>query len=488
MITRLFPQQPRNFKSVFTLFYIMWGLIFGFLISGCDGGSDGPAGPTGKLAFHVQWGTLGVSAASAVPEGDNSTQLAAMECEENGIFWVNAVVYDGSNNEYLTESELWHCDAHGGTIPFIPVGANRKIVLFGNNAEHKILYRGEVGNITVSANAVNNVGLINASYFVPTEGSYNIESETFSWKSVAGASSYQLQVSRNIGFTDIEIDKTVDRASSGASGLFSLEDTHYWRVRSIDFDKRQSAWSHIWHFGAPPDNQVGPEVLSTAPRNGEENVSRNLTLVTVLFDKPMDVRLGNVDVEQRTEVWEVYDFESTRAWDNSGQRLYIYGSFTETQSDRFRFRLTGFRDPDGNLLNPNPYEFEFTIATTSPQVPPQVVFSDPSNGATVSCYDLQNFNSNVNIVFSKPMNISAGVIRAIYTIEVEHTDHWPFQPTDWSSDGLVLTVMVSDNTREFVCGTQQVTLNLSGFMDTEGLALSPEPTEIIYNIYQPEYY
>ena len=87
-----------------------------------------------------------------------------MDCELIDV--IECIVYDGSNNELA--SETFDCSAHQGTIDNIPVGSNRKVIILGIDVSGNIIYYGEVLGVTIAAGQTNNLGTIDAYYFIPT--------------------------------------------------------------------------------------------------------------------------------------------------------------------------------------------------------------------------------------------------------------------------------------------------------------------------------
>jgi hypothetical protein len=221
------------------------GMLAGFtlcLFISCGGDSSESAGQTGSLSFQIQWETVGsdISGQVADPSG--------IDCDGEGVFWVNAVIYDRLN-QYITESDPWHCYAHAGTME-VPAGSDRKVVIFGKNAANEILYRGQKSHINISGNRITDAGLIVANYFVPTDGDSTYcgtyPNYYFSWKAVKSAASYEFQIARDISFESLMVSVIIDNPKTDCYSLNYIDNPYYWRVRSIDFDGFKSAWSQIW--------------------------------------------------------------------------------------------------------------------------------------------------------------------------------------------------------------------------------------------------
>ena len=161
VIYRVFSKRPR--------WLIPGGLIIFlvYLFISCGGGESETTNKSGSLAFQIQWETAGTSTAY-FNNTDHVAIPSEIDCEEEGVFWVNVKLYDRSN-KYLTE-EGWHCSAHAGTISNIPTGSDHMIVISGKNANSEILYRGYKTKIDVLENQITNAGLIVMYSFVPTGG------------------------------------------------------------------------------------------------------------------------------------------------------------------------------------------------------------------------------------------------------------------------------------------------------------------------------
>ncbi len=69
----------------------------------------------------------------------------------------------------------------------------------------------------------------------------------FQWHSVSTATSYQLQVSSNTGFTDIVYQDSLIIATTSSGGSYSFGTKYFWRVRAINL-AGEGAWSPIWSY------------------------------------------------------------------------------------------------------------------------------------------------------------------------------------------------------------------------------------------------
>lgn len=244
VIYRVFSKRPRWLIQGGLL--IFWVCLF----IGCGGGEFESTNKSGSLTFQIQWETVGTSTAY-FNNTDHVAILSEIDCEEEGVFWINAKLYDRSS-KYITE-EGWHCSAHAGTISNIPTGSDHMIVISGKNADSKILYRGYKTKIDVLENQITDAGLIVMYSFVPTGGhdTYCTEPDyNFSWQPVRSAASYEFQISTDISFSSIETNMIVDDPETTCTPGPNTAG-YYWRVRAIDFDGLLGAWSQVWVHGTP---------------------------------------------------------------------------------------------------------------------------------------------------------------------------------------------------------------------------------------------
>ena len=140
----------------------------------------------------------------------------------------------------ILTSEGFSCSAHQGTIHFIPVGENRIFFIFANDIYGNIVYHGKVSGITITAGEINDLGIIDCYYFVPTllspENNSEVILDEFSlhWTPVETAYEYRVQVSLNDEFDDpLVIDETISNTEYTPSGLSELT-RYYWRVFAQD--------------------------------------------------------------------------------------------------------------------------------------------------------------------------------------------------------------------------------------------------------------
>ena len=166
----------RQKRAVYLFPALFFTLIL--LMSGCgDGGSGASASDpseTASATFSITWHDaldIRVQASDTQvpfkglekPPTPAAVQAQSVEC--GLIDYVACEVYDGADND-LT-SETFPCSAHQGTIDNIPAGSNRKFVFLGVDADGNILYHGEITGVAISAGLTNNLGTVDAYYFIP---------------------------------------------------------------------------------------------------------------------------------------------------------------------------------------------------------------------------------------------------------------------------------------------------------------------------------
>ncbi len=91
------------------------------------------------------------------------------------------------------------------------------------------------------------------------------------WDAVINAQSYQVQMSEDADFTNIVLDETVDLTAYQTSHLyFNFE--YFWRVRAIDMNGNNSAWSPIWSF------TTFSQIVLSRPNNGTDGIEPDVVL------------------------------------------------------------------------------------------------------------------------------------------------------------------------------------------------------------------
>ena len=107
-------------------------------------------------------------------EGEGEFSYAPIDCTALGVLTVTANVYD-STNTYLINGGPWNCSDHTGTITGISAGDSRKITIYGKDSSDRIIYRGNVTGVTITANQTTDAGSVTMSSVAsdttsPTDG------------------------------------------------------------------------------------------------------------------------------------------------------------------------------------------------------------------------------------------------------------------------------------------------------------------------------
>ncbi len=112
----------------------------------------------------------------------------------------------------------------------------------------------------------------------PTNGSTGEEATlTLAWGTVAGATSYSVQVATASTFTVLtENQQGVTAASLGITGLAATT-TYYWRVNAVNATAT-SAWSSVWHFATVATVTAPAAPTLAAPANAATGEPTTLTL------------------------------------------------------------------------------------------------------------------------------------------------------------------------------------------------------------------
>ena len=109
----------------------------------------------------------------------------------------------------------------------------------------------------------------------PANNGTNIQTtNTFSWNSLTGASSYQLQISTSSSFTSNQVDVTTSATSYQVSGLY-YSTGYYWRVGAVTANG--TVYSNSWQFttGSPGSGNGNPGPILTQPTNGATDIATN---------------------------------------------------------------------------------------------------------------------------------------------------------------------------------------------------------------------
>src|SRR5204862_457364 len=99
-----------------------------------------------------------------------------------------------------------------------------------------------------------------------------------SWNSVAGATSYRLQVSTSISFATIVLDDSTNAGSSRQVGPLANSTIYYWRVNAKNAGGT-SAFSSVWNFTTTSGLPAPPSTPTlSSPANAATNQPTTVTL------------------------------------------------------------------------------------------------------------------------------------------------------------------------------------------------------------------
>jgi hypothetical protein len=215
------------------------------LVSPPNGFEDTPSRPTfswlqvqGATTFHLQV--------------DNTSDFASPVIDEDGI---------------VTTSHMASSDLEPSTYYW-------RVTSNAPNAEWS-----DVWSFTISGEAPNQVILT-----TPTSGAQDTGSTPlFQWQALEGASTYTLEVSSNISFTDLKVNKTgLTTTSWGASSDWESNDpsqlndgTYYWRVTSNLADSMSAIWNFTVKTSEPSSITL---TVITSNLNGDPVSAATVTL------------------------------------------------------------------------------------------------------------------------------------------------------------------------------------------------------------------
>lgn len=142
-------------------------LIYGLCLSlilfvlGCGDSNYGETADGGSITFSVDWAD-----APTLENQPGSGASRALDCVAAGVSSVEAVVYDGSDNNIATGGP-WVCTLGAGTIGNVPAGTGYRVEILGKDIGGSVLHQGEVTGITVTAGQSNSAGEIVATTAIP---------------------------------------------------------------------------------------------------------------------------------------------------------------------------------------------------------------------------------------------------------------------------------------------------------------------------------
>ena len=108
----------------------------------------------------------------------------------------------------------------------------------------------------------------------PADGASTTDTTpTFSWNAVPGATGYELQLGDRLAGLESSPIQSVMGASYTPVSALTNEQTHYWRVRAVDWDGQKGAWSAVHSLTV----SIGT-VSGLSPANGSSTTDTTPTL------------------------------------------------------------------------------------------------------------------------------------------------------------------------------------------------------------------
>lgn len=197
---------------------------------------------------------------------------------------------------------------------------------------------------------------------------------------------------------------------------------------------------------AAPD-LTAPEVSSATPAEGAVAVPPNLSTIRITFNEAMDTTAGSAGLSAGAVV-EGLNFSSPTELQVSVSGLGV--------STDYALSLTGFTDLAGNDLDTTAYlqdgALDFRTADAADTTAPQVVSSDPAEGAL----DVDLSRTLVTVVFSEPMDVAVG------QGALDDGAGPVASPLSWSADQQTATFTVA------LAADTDYKLTLTGFADIAG--------------------
>jgi len=233
-----------NFKPVCLHLFVC--ILLAIFFSACD---NSAISDIGSIDFSIEWqdvpiidGALVSNQSDASWSFPRSAYAASIDCAAASVDRVQLLIYNSSGTQIASGS--WPCYYHKGTVQKVPVGSDLKVVAVGrqNSDTGPILYRGEVGSITVTGGQTTEAGAIPVYSFVPelsspSEGGLFLNS--FQWQSVTGADKYRLIVSKNSDLSNPIMDTRVSGTSYSGGALDDA--TYYWSLSALDAEGNEGS-------------------------------------------------------------------------------------------------------------------------------------------------------------------------------------------------------------------------------------------------------
>ncbi|SVE08822.1 uncharacterized protein METZ01_LOCUS461676, partial [marine metagenome] len=190
----------------------------------------------------------------------------------------------------------------------------------------------------------------------PTNGTFtNDDTPSFTWSTVSGATSYQIQVADNGTFSSPEVDATVTSPTFTAGTLD--EGIWHWQVKAIDAAGNESGYASSWSFEL---DTTAPTVLSIVIDGGNTYSNSTGVVLTLEANGASQMRFKN----ESAGSWSTYEtYGTTKNW-----------TLLSTQGSRTVH--VQFKDASGNETSGTTND-SILLDTIAPSVP---VLALPTNG------------------------------------------------------------------------------------------------------------
>jgi parallel beta-helix repeat protein len=163
---------------------------------------------------------------------------------------------------------------------------------------------------------------------------------------------------------------------------------------------------------------IGPEIVSTSPVDGSQNVSTTANIV-VSFNEEIDLASVTYTCTPDPLGWSVI-------WSNNNKTAtFSHNNFTERTL--YTFWIIGAKDMAGNDLNPGGVPNPFSFTTTGDYVAPQITLTSPADTEANVQLD-----ADIIVTFSEAMDTSS-----INYICIPDPGGWS---QSWSNGDTVLTL------------------------------------------------
>lgn len=185
----------------------------------------------------------------------------------------------------------------------------------------------------------------------------------FQWASVEGATTYEIQISKNPYFT------TVYTGRSGLENniitIRNLEPstTYYWRVKAKN-DEGESKWSQVFSFRTAPSPLLQPTLVS--PENDQHDIPTNATLVWNSVP----------EAKYSIQLTKTFGFYNIDIEVNNISDTFFVAQNLETQTEYF-WRVQAYND---SAESPWSAVWRFTTLPSAPNLPVQLL--SPAKGLT----------------------------------------------------------------------------------------------------------